>query len=76
MVAGVKLTTEQARDAHGKFAAGAEADARNASRHPVQPHDGRQSVGTHVSGKTIGAAGLGLLAGLAGVATKMAGRRR
>jgi len=40
---------EQARDSKGRFAGGAEAQARNAGRHPVEPHAGAQSVGTHVA---------------------------
>jgi hypothetical protein len=42
---------EQARDTHGRFAGGAEAETRNAQRHPVESHAGAQSVGTHVSAK-------------------------
>lgn len=39
----------QARDTRGRFAGGAEAQARNAGKNPVAAHDGQQSVGTHVS---------------------------
>jgi hypothetical protein len=41
--------SEQARDSRGRFAAGAEAQSRNAGRNPVASHNGSQSVGTHVS---------------------------
>jgi hypothetical protein len=41
--------SEQARDARGRFAGGSEGAARNAGSYPVAPHDGQQSVGTHVS---------------------------
>jgi hypothetical protein len=42
---------EQARDSHGRFAGGAEADARNSGSFPVTAHNGQQSVGTHVASK-------------------------
>jgi hypothetical protein len=41
--------SEQARDARGRFAGGSEGAARNSGSYPVAPHDGQQSVGTHVS---------------------------
>jgi hypothetical protein len=62
--------SEQARDSNGKFASGAEAQTRNARRHPVAPHAGRLSVGTHVAGKAIGL-GAGILASLANTAVKL-----
>lgn len=55
--------SDQARDTGGRFAGGSEAETRNAGRHPVAPHDDKQSVGTHVSGKAVAAGLLGALAG-------------
>lgn len=43
------MSADQARDSHGRFAAGAEAETRNAGRAVVQSHAGNRSVGTHVS---------------------------
>ncbi|HUI12987.1 MAG TPA: hypothetical protein VL048_05900 [Xanthobacteraceae bacterium] len=43
------MSADQARDSHGRFAGGAEAQARNSGRNPVAAHAGNQSVGTHVS---------------------------
>ena len=65
--------SDQARDSNGKFAGGSEAQTRNAGRHPVAPHAGKRSVGTHVASgasKAFGA-GVGLLAALASTAVKL-----
>lgn len=43
------MANDQARDSHGRFAGGAEAQSRNAGRNPVAAHAGAQSVGTHVA---------------------------